>query len=166
MLVPMQPALALLLIGAAAIMTPPDPGKARLPRHIAAVPMTWHIERNTGSASGQRLCSVISLGGDVSARLLKEGPAGDAAWSVAVGFDSQPGSLGYLRVNRKYYTTDKPSFRGAEAAEIVALLKSPGEFVFEWAQRPDHAKRGGLFGTGDFAAKAATCELWIDGTRV
>ena len=55
---------------------------------------------------------------------------------------------------------------GGDAAEIVALLKTPGEVVFEWGKRPDYSKRGGLFATGDFAAKAAQCERWIGETRI
>lgn len=108
---------------------------------------------------------MISRGGDVVARLreLRQGPP--PAWSVVVGFDNQPGSLRYLRINDSYFTSDAPSFHGSEADAIVALLGTPGVFTFEWAQRPDYAKRQGLFGTGDFAANAAACEDWMKGTR-
>ena len=58
---------------------------------------------------------------------------------MRVGSDNQPGSLRYLRVNERFFQTDEPNFRGAEAAAIVELLKTPGEFAFEWAQRPDEA---------------------------
>ena len=108
---------------------------------------------------------MISWGGDVIVRLHKSSQATAATWSVMIGADSQPGSVRYLRVNRKYFTTAEQGFRGTEAAEIVTLLKSPGEFAFEWAKWPDQAKQGGLFGTGDFAAKAAACERWVDQDR-
>ncbi len=71
-----------------------------------------------------------------------------------------------MRINKKIFTTDKQSFRGTEADEMIELLKSPGEFAFEWFQRPDYAKRHGLFGTGDLAAKAAACEDWMNGRRI
>ena len=89
-----------------------------------------------------------------------------AAWTVIVGHGNTPGSLRYLRIGKAIYTSGRPRFRDSEAGEIVARLRLPGEFVFEWAQGPDQAKRGGLFGTGDFAAKAAICEGWVGGTRI
>ena len=87
-------------------------------------------------------------------------------WTVRVGFDNQPGSLRYLRINRSYYTTTGVVFYGPEADAIVALLKSPGEFAFEWAKRPDYSKQQGLFGNGDFATKAAQCEGWMKGAPI
>lgn len=163
MSVAMRLILAVLALAAAAALA--DGDRAGLLRHIAAIPMAWRIERVADPASGGKSCAVISIGGDVSARLFKERRATAAVWSLSVGFDNQPGSLRYLRIGKRYFQSAEESFRGAEAEEIVARLKSPGEFVFEWAQRPDHAKRGGLYGTGDFAAKAAACEAWMKGTR-
>ena len=166
MSIPMRLILAVLPLVAAAATALPDGDRAGLLRQIAGIPMAWRIERHAGSASGDKSCFVISSGGEVSARLFKERRAKAATWSLRVGFDNQPGSLRYLRINKRYFQTAEESFRGAEAEEIVERLKSPGEFVFEWAQRPDDAKRGGLYGTGDFAAKAAACEAWMKGTRV
>ena len=161
----MQLALAVMPVVATTVLGLPDTDEARLLRQIDAIPMAWRIDRETGSALGHRSCLVVSLGGDVIARLSKERRAKTAVWSVTIGFDNQPGSLRYLRVNKTIHQTDKDSFRGTEAKEIVELLKSPGEFAFEWAKRPDYAKRPGLFGTGDFAAKAAECQRWMMGTR-
>ena len=171
MSIPMQLVLAVLPLVAAAATALPDGDRAGLLRQIAAIPMAWRIERVADPASGDKSCFVISMGGDVRARLFKEPRATAAAWSLRVGFDNQPGSLRYLRIGKRYFQSAEESFRGAEAEEIVERLKSPGEFVFEWAQRLDdtkrgHAKRGGLYGTGDFAAKAAACEAWMKGTRV
>ncbi len=168
---PMRLILAVLALVAAAATALPDGARAGLLRQIAGIPMAWRIERVTDPASGDKSCSVISIGGDVSARLFKERRGKAAAWSLSVGFANQPGSLRYLRIGKRYFQSAEASFRGAEAEEIVERLKLPGEFVFEWAQRPDHAnrggaKRGGLYGTGDFAAKAAACEAWMKGTRV
>jgi hypothetical protein len=160
-LIPAQLVLAVMLL-----MAPPDLEGAGPLHRIGGLPMAWRIDREVDPASGDRSCAVISLGGNVSARLIKERRAKTASWSVRVGRDNQPGSLRYLRIERRYFQTDQPDFRGAEADAIVELLKSPGEFVFEWGQRPDYAKRTGLFGTGDFAARAAECERWINGTRV
>ena len=162
--------LAVLVLAAAAAAALADGDRAGLLRQIAAIPMAWRIERVADPASGGKSCAVISIGGDVSARLFKERRATAAAWSLSVGFDNQPGSLRYLRIGKRYFQSAEESFRGAEAEEIVERLKSPGEFVFEWAQRLDGAKRGGakrggLYGTGDFAAKAAACEAWMKGTR-
>lgn len=111
-------------------------------RHVDAVPMTWRIERRSGPEAGAKSCLVISLGGNVTALLTKPRGASAGIWSVRVGYDNQPGSLRYLRIDKKYFQTDRPSFRGGDAAEIVALLKAPGEVVFEWGKRPDYSKRG------------------------
>jgi hypothetical protein len=143
----------------------PDIDKTRLLRQIATIPMTWRIERSIDPSSGHKSCFVVSRGGNVTVRLFKERKAKIATWSVLVGFDNHPGSLRYLRINRTYYQTNEQSFRGTEATEIVDLLKSPGVIAFEWGKRPDYTKRQGLFGTGDFAAKAATCERWVLGRR-
>lgn len=135
-------------------------------RHIAAVPMSWTVEQAVDSGTGVKTCLVVSAGRDVTARLSGNGGAGAAAWSVIVGYDNTPGSLRYLRVGKAIYTSARPLFRDSEAGEIVARLRLPGEFVFEWAQGSNQAKRGGLYGTGDFAAKAASCEAWVRGTRI
>ena len=165
-MIPAQLVLALMVLIAPAVMALPDMDSGNPLRQIRGLPMAWRIDREVDPATGDRSCIVISLGGNVSARLFKERRAKTASWSVRVGRDNQPGSLRYLRIERRYFQTDQPDFRGAEADAIVELLKSPGEFVFEWGQRPDYAKRTGLFGTGDFAARAAECERWINGTRV
>ncbi len=153
---------------ASAILAASAPGLGGLgaARQVAAIPMSWAIEQRLEAGRGDSICLVVSLGADVTARLARESGAKRAAWTVIVGHDNSPGSLRYLRIGKAYYTSQGLSFRGAEAKEIVARLRSPGEFVFEWARRPDHAKQGGLFGTGDFAAKAARCERWLRGTRI
>jgi hypothetical protein len=154
--------LAVLPIVTSPVMAGLDPHEAALLREIDVIAMTWRVVRESDSASGARICTLISWGRDVSLRLHKPNRAKAPVWSVTVGFDNQPGSVRYIRINRKYFTTAEQAFRGAEAEEIVQLLKSPGVFAFEWAKRPDHAKRQGLFGTGDFAAKAAACEGWVN----
>lgn len=157
--------LAVLSVVAASVMAPPETDATNLLRRIDAISMTWRIHRETDSASGHKRCFVIARGGDVIVRLSEEPRAKTPTWSVRVGLDSQPGSLRYLRINKRYFQTQQQSFLGTEADEIVELLKSPGVFAFEWAQGPDQAKRPGLFGTGDFAAKAAACERWLRGLR-
>ena len=161
MAVPTQLLLAVLVL-----VVPPDSGKAAVPRQVAALPMTWQVERESGTEAGRKSCAVVSLGRNVIARLLEDPRTKLPAWSVQIGFDGQPGSVRYLRINRKIYQTDQPGFLGRDAARIVARLKTPGEVVYEWAKRPDDAKRGGLFATGDFAAKAADCEDWMTGTGI
>ncbi len=162
---PMQLIATAVLVVATPVMAVPGFGTAGAPREISALPMIWQVERNPGSAPGTRNCAVISRGGDVVARLCEPRQGPPPVWSVVVGFDNQPGSLRYLRINDRYFTSDAPSFHGSEADAIVALLETPGVFAFEWARRPDYAKRQGLFGTGDFAAKAAECEDWMKGRR-
>lgn len=135
-------------------------------RPVVGIPMAWRIERESDAALGHNSCVLASRGGDVVAHLFKARGANTATWSVRVGSNNQPGSVRYLRINTRIFQTDQPSFSGNQAMEIVRLLKSPGEFAFEWAERPDFAKRAGLFGTGDFAAKAAACERWIFGMPV
>ncbi len=157
--------LAVLPIVAPSVMAVSEPHEADLYSRIDVIPMAWRVDRKDDAASGDRSCFLISWGGDVIVRLHKPRQATAATWSVMIGADSQPGSVRYLRINRKYFTTAEQGFRGAEADEIVQLLKSPGEFAFEWAKWPDHSKQGGLFGTGNFAAKAAECERWVDQDR-
>jgi hypothetical protein len=151
---------------AMAAIAPPEGQRADPLRQVTAIPMTWRIERGIEAASAQKACTIVSLGGDVRVQMFEQDQAKVASWSVRVGFDNQPGSLRYLRVNRKIFQTDQESFAGDEARKIVEGLKSPGEFAFEWAKRPDSAKRPGLFGTGDFAVKFAECEGWMQGPRV
>ena len=137
---------------------------------VAALPMAWRVEREPGAGPGGRVCAVVALTGELRARLSEpeEGGPGDSepAWAVRVGVGNQPGSLRYLRVGKRIFQTDRARFEGAEAAEIVARLKLPEVFVLEWAARPDGAKRGGLYETGNFAERAETCETWMTGRRV
>ena len=131
----------------------------------AAAPMTWQVEKRRDAETGLRSCHVRSLGGHVTAVLAGVSPPASPAWSVKIGFDNRSGSLRYLRVGRSIHQTDAAAFRGPEAEAIVARLKAPGEFVFEWELGPGAAKQGGLFSTGDFAEKASLCEHWIAGAR-
>ncbi len=137
---------------------------------VAALPMAWRVEREPGDGPGARACAVVSLGGEVRARLAEPERGGQgesvAAWAVRVGVGNQPGSLRYLRIGTRIFQTDRARFEGAEAADIVARLKRPGIFVLEWAARPDGAKRGGLYQTGNFAERAETCETWMTGRPI
>ncbi len=132
----------------------------------ATLPMAWRVAREPGDGSGGRACAVVSLTGELRARLAEPEEGGVAAWAVRVGVGNQPGSLRYLRIDTRIFQTDRVRFEGAEAAEIVARLKRPGVFVLEWAAGPDGVKRGGLYQTGNFAEQAETCETWITGRRV
>ncbi len=134
------------------------------PRPAAMISMSWRVVSNIDQDSGEKTCRVISLGDDVTARLSLKSSGGEPVWSVTVGFDNQPGSLRYLRIKRELYQTDKPLFSGSDAAAIVALLKTPGDFVYEWIMSPNETKRGALYGNGNFAAKAALCEAWLSAT--
>ncbi|MFQ5466530.1 MAG: hypothetical protein ACE5DS_00180 [Kiloniellaceae bacterium] len=161
----MQLAVSVALIVAAVGIVPPGAGWPRVAHEIAAIPMTWRVDQRPPRVPEHKSCGVVSRGGNVTARLTAAGAGGPPVWSVRVGYHNSPNSLRYLRVGRAYFTSDQESFRGREAAEIVTRLKAPGVVAFEWAARPSHAKRGGLFATGDFAAKAAMCERWMGGTR-
>ncbi len=132
----------------------------------AALPMAWRVERVLGDGPGARACAIVALTGELRARLTEPEAGGVAAWAVRVGVGNQLGSLRYLRIGTRIFQTDQARFEGAEAAEIVARLKAPGEFVLEWAARPGGAKRGGLHGTGNFAERAETCETWMTGRRI
>ena len=131
---------------------------------VAALPMAWRVERNAGPDG--RACAVVALTGDVRARLAEQDGGGAAVWTVRVGAGNQPGSLRYLRLGKRIFQTAEDRFDGAEAAEIMARLKRPGEFVLEWASGPSGAKRGGLYQTGNFAERAETCETWMTGRRI
>ncbi len=113
MLIPMRLVLAVLPLVAAAATALADGGRAGLLRQIATIPMAWRIERVADPASGDKTCLVISMGGEVRARLSEEGRAKAAAWSLSVGFDNQPGSLRYLRIGKRYFQNAEDSFRGA-----------------------------------------------------
>lgn len=159
-----SPLLALAALAVAGLLPQPPRPAAVIP--AAVIPMSWRVERVIDPDSGLKTCRVVSLGGDVIARLSRErGQGREAVWSVLVGVDNRPGSLRYLRIEEKIFQTAEASFRGAAAADIVARLKAPATFVFEWIQDFDEAKRGGLFGAGDFAAKAADCEAWLLGIK-
>ncbi len=132
----------------------------------AALPMAWRVEREDGAGPGARACVVVALTGDVRVRLSEPEAGGAASWTVRVGADNQPGSLRYLRLGKRIFQTAEERFEGTEAAEIVARLKRPGEFVLEWAASPGGAKRGGLYQTGNFADRAEECETWMRGTRI
>ena len=100
---------------------------------LAALPMAWRVERELGPGPGGRACAVVSLGGELRARLAEpeEGGPGDSepAWAVRVGVGNQPGSLRYLRLGKRIFQTAEARFEGAEAAEIVARLKPPCQVV-------------------------------------
>lgn len=131
-----------------------------------AIPMSWQVERGGDRASVARHCTATTAGRDVTVRLETGGQQSLARWSVRIGAAPQPGSLRYLRVGKRIFQTDHDDFQGAEADEIVARLKEPGVFVFEWFAGPEHIKHGGLFSTGDFALAAHTCEDWVLGRRL
>ncbi len=137
---------------------------------VSALPMAWRVERDASAGPGGRSCSVVALTGELRARLAEpeEGGPGESepAWSVRVGVGNLPGSLRYLRLGKRIFQTAEARFEGAEAAEIVARLKLPGEFVLEWAASPGGAKRGGLYATGNFAEGAEACETWMTGRRI
>ncbi|MFP6740882.1 MAG: hypothetical protein VCD33_04510 [Alphaproteobacteria bacterium] len=133
---------------------------------MTALPMAWRVERARDSETGARHCAVIAFGRNVVAVMSKDADAGPAAWTVVVGSNNDDDSIRYLRVDDAIFQTTAPAFVGVEASAIVQRLKRSSEFAFEWASAPDGAKRPGLFGTGDFAARAADCEIWMDGTAV
>ncbi|MEE8203500.1 MAG: hypothetical protein V3R74_07055, partial [Alphaproteobacteria bacterium] len=101
----MQLVLAIVPVVATAAMAPPDADRAGSLRHIDAIEMIWRVEREIDPASGRKSCFVVSLGRDVVVRLSKERQAKTATWSVFVGFDNQPGSIRYLRINRRIFQT-------------------------------------------------------------
>ncbi len=132
---------------------------------VAALPMAWRVEREPGDGPGRRACAVVALTGEVRVRL-SEAEGSAVVWTVRVGVGNQTDSLRYLRIGKRIFQTAEERFDGAEAAEIVARLKLPGDFVLEWAARPGGAKRGGLYQTGNFAEQAEVCESWIAGRRI
>ncbi len=134
------------------------------PRPAAMISMSWRVVSMIDQDSGEKTCRVISLGDDVTARLSLKSPAEEPVWSVIVGFDNRPGSVRTLEIKRELYQTDKPAFSGGDAAAMVALLKTPGDFVYKWIKSPNETQRGALYGNGNFAAKAALCVAWLSAT--
>ena len=132
----------------------------------AALPMAWRMEQASDPDTGARHCAVVTLGRNVMAVLSRGGEAGAAVWAVTVGAGNEPNSIRYLRVDDAIFQTTEPAFLGAEADDIVTRLKRAGEFAFEWARAPGHTKQPGLFGAGNFAARAADCEAWVGGTPI
>jgi hypothetical protein len=85
--------LAVLPIVTSPVMAGLDPHEAALSREIDVILMTWRVERERDTASGERICTQISWGRDVSLRLHKPNRAKAPVWSVTVGFDNQPRSV-------------------------------------------------------------------------
>ncbi len=131
----------------------------------AMIAMSWSLESRVDPATGDKSCLITSLGGDITARLSLDKDY-TTIWSVMVGFDNQPGSVRYLRIDGEVFQNAEASFQGDVAVDIVARLitPTPGLFVFEWIKGPNEAKRGGLYGAGNFAAKASLCEAWLWGS--
>ena len=127
----------------------------------AALPMAWQLERHAHVTSGEKSCLLRSLGGHVAVVLAGDPTSGRPRASVRIGLRNQPGSTRYLRINEKFFQTAEDGFTGEDAQDIVARLRRPGVYVFEWARRPNAAKQGGLFGTGDFAARYDECLDWL-----
>ena len=124
---------------------------------VDAMPMVWSYERL--SSAEQRACRISSVGGDIRVEVARD------RITVWVGINNQPGSLRYLRINRNMFVSSQDGFIDDEAVEIIKRLRQPGEVAFEWAAKPNYAKRQGLFGTGDFAAKLDACKTWLGGTQ-
>lgn len=127
--------------------------------------MTWHVERHVSLSSGERVCRIVSVDGVVNLVVTTTRSDPRAVITVHVGSGDRPGSLRYLRVNEAMFQTAGDAFAGAEAAEIFEALKSPGEFAYEWEPQPGRVKQAGLFGTGDFAERAAQCADWLADRR-
>lgn len=131
----------------------------------AALDMTWHMERHVSLSSGDRVCRIVSIDGAVNLLMTSGRSDPQPVITVHVGSGSRPGSLRYLRVNGAIFQTAGDAFAGAEAAAILEALKAPGEFAYEWEPEPGRVKRAGLFGTGNFAERAAQCADWLAGRR-
>ncbi len=152
-------ALAAVLLVAALLCYGPRPA-------AAMIAMSWTLESRVDPATGDKSCLITSLGGDITARMSLDSQDYTTIWSVMVGFDNQPGSVRYLRIDGEVFQNAEASFQGDVADDIVARLitPTPGLFVFEWIKGPDETKRGGLYAAGNFAAKASLCEAWLWGT--
>ena len=131
----------------------------------AMIAMSWSLESRVDPATGDKSCLITSLGGDITARLSLDKDY-TTIWSVMVGFDNKPGSVRYLRIDGEVFQNAEASFQGDVAVDIVARLitPTPGLFVFEWIKGPNETQRGGLYGAGNFAAKASLCEAWLWGS--
>lgn len=136
------------------------------PRADAMIAMSWTLESKVDPATGGKSCTISSLGGDITAHLSLDPQNKTAIWTVMIGFDNQPGSVRYLRIDGKPFQTAEVSFQGPEADDIVARLitPTPGLFFFEWIKGPNEIERGGLYSAGNFAARASLCEAWLSAT--
>ena len=112
--------LAILPIVAPPVVAVSEPHEADLSSQIDVIPMAWRVEREDDAGSGERSCFLISWGVDVIVRLHKPDATTAATWFVLVGFDNEPGSVRYLRINRKYFTTAEHQIaRPLETARFV-----------------------------------------------
>ena len=136
------------------------------PHAAAMIAMSWTLESKVDPATGDKSCLITSLGGDITARMSLDSQEYTTIWSVMIGFDNQPGSVRYLRIDGEVFQNAEASFQGDVADDIVARLITPipGLFVFEWIKGPNEVKRGGLYAAGNFAAKASLCEAWLWGS--
>ena len=121
------------------------------------VAMEWTLQLLL--SPNHRTCRISSTRGNVRIEMAAD------RLSVWVGIDNQPGSLRYLRINRDMFVSSDDRFSGDEAARIVERLRRPGEVSFEWAARPNWAKRQGLFKTGNFATRLEACKSWLGGIQ-
>ncbi len=138
----------------------------QVPQAAAMIAMSWTLESRVNPATGDKSCLITSLGGDITARMSLDSQDYTTIWSVMVGFDNQPGSVRYLRIDGEVFRNAEASFQGDVADDIVARLITPipGLFVFEWIKGPNEVKRGGVYAAGNFAAKASLCEAWLWGS--
>lgn len=124
----------------------------------------WTTERAVLPGGG-RACTVISTRGDLRTRVEQHSGLARLVMHVKVGRNNQPGSLSYLRIDRRMYQTDEERFTGAEAEDIIGRLATSDEFVVEWFRR-GFAKRGGLYRTGRFGEAMRACRAWVTGTDI
>ena len=107
----------------------------------AMIAMSWSLESRVDPATGDKSCLITSLGGDITARLSLDKDY-TTIWSVMIGFDNQPGSVRYLRIDGEVFQNAEASFQGDVAVDIVARLITPTPgFRMDRGPQRDPARR-------------------------
>lgn len=150
-------AVAALMCGCATVNAS---SSSRSGTYIAAAP-GWTTSRETGAASGNQSCFVHSPGFDVMVHYFKHPSRAAPLLSVLVGYDNYPGSFQYLAIDGQRFSTSDESFRGNEAAEIIAAIRSGTTLAFEWSEWPNYQKHEGRVSLSGASAMLDQCEAWL-----
>lgn len=135
---------------AAILLAAPLPAKAEQ--------AAWTLDFEEGIASGRKVCSLLSAGGELMVALYSTPDRPTPRWLVmAAGPRLQKSATHWLRVGEHRYQTSGISGAFPRGPEIVDQLLASPSFAIEWVElwnKPHSA----VVSTGDIRSKADSCE--------